>query len=234
MTDDIVDRIAGTSPALAALRERRPQTRAQLQASYQALFHPVSTAHVDSAERVLVAAFATRLTATDRTSAFYAERALDADPQRARLVIDEAVRTAGAGPFGSYIERGLQGENTDGIRFTVDPALADAIGERLAAALAHTHLLVYRPREAGADDLERLLDAGWDEDGIVTLSQLISFLAFQQRVIAGLRVLDAAGVAGGAGVAGAAADDGVGEDAVRAGNRSDADVSSADAEEVAA
>lgn len=195
MTDDIVDRIAGTSAALAALRERRPQTRAQLQASYHALFHPVSAAHVDQAERVLVAAFATRLTATDRTSAFYAERALEADPERARLVIDEAARTAGAGPFGSYIERGLQGENTDGIRFTADPALADAIGERLAAALAHAHLLVYRPREAGADDLERLLDAGWDEDGIVTLSQLISFLAFQQRVIAGLRVLDAAGVA---------------------------------------
>ncbi|MGI0520426.1 CMD domain protein, partial [Microbacterium maritypicum] len=69
------------------------------------------------------------------------------------------------------------------------------IGERLAAALAHTHLLVFRPREASGADLGRLLDAGWSADGIVTLSQLVSFLAFQQRVVTGLRVLAAAGLA---------------------------------------
>jgi CMD domain protein len=70
-------------------------------------------------------------------------------------------------------------------------AVTAALGERLAAALAQTHLLVFRPREATGDDLGRLLDAGWSTDGIVTLSQLVSFLAFQQRVVTGLRVLAA-------------------------------------------
>ena len=63
------------------------------------------------------------------------------------------------------------------------------LGDRLAAALAHTHLLVFRPRESSADDIQRLVDAGWSADGIVTLSQLVSFLAFQQRVVTGLTAL---------------------------------------------
>ena len=40
-----------------------------------------------------------------------------------------------------------------------------------------------------------MVDAGWSADGIVTLSQLVSFLAFQQRVVTGLRALAAAGLA---------------------------------------
>lgn len=194
MTLDVVDTIAGTSPAVVALRARRPQTRAQLQATFDALFSPVSTAHVTQLERELVAAFATRLTGVDRTSSFYAERALAADAAVARIVIDQAVHATTTGPFGSYIEVGLQGENTDGERYAPGPDVVHALGGRLAAALAHTHLLVYRPREAGTDDLDRLLQAGWDENGIVTLSQLVAFLAFQQRVVSGLRALDAVGV----------------------------------------
>ena len=61
----------------------------------------------------------------------------------------------------------------------------------LSAALEHAHLLVYRTREASGPALDQLVDAGWSIDGIVTLSQLVAFLAFQQRVAAGLRVLDA-------------------------------------------
>ena len=40
--------------------------------------------------------------------------------------------------------------------------------------------------------LQRMLDAGWTTTDVVTLSQLVSFLAFQIRVVAGLRVLAAA------------------------------------------
>jgi len=63
------------------------------------------------------------------------------------------------------------------------------VSHRLAAALAHTHLLVYRPRDSSADALQTLLDAGWSTTGIVTLSQLVAFLNFQLRVVAGLTVL---------------------------------------------
>ena len=53
----------------------------------------------------------------------------------------------------------------------------------------HAHLLVFHPRDAAPADLQALLDAGWSTTDIVTLSQLVAFLAFQIRVVAGLRVL---------------------------------------------
>ena len=62
------------------------------------------------------------------------------------------------------------------------------LGARLAAALEHAHMLVFRPRDAGAADMKALLAAGWSDTGIVTFSQLVAFLSFQMRVVAGLRV----------------------------------------------
>ncbi|MCK2024194.1 CMD domain protein [Microbacterium sp. kSW2-24] len=190
MTHDVVDRIVGVTPELNALRHRRPVTRDQLQASFDALFAPVSDAEVSQAEREIVAAFATALAgADDPTAAFYAARAQEADAERSAVALAEAASAAVAGPFGAYTELGLQSENTDGSRYTPSDAAVAALGERLAAALAHAHLLVLRPREASGDDLGRLVEAGWSADGIITLSQLVSFLAFQQRVVTGLKVL---------------------------------------------
>jgi CMD domain protein len=65
------------------------------------------------------------------------------------------------------------------------------LGARLAAALEHVHLLVFHPRDASPADMQRLLDAGWSSTAIVTLSQLVAFLSFQIRTIAGLRTLGA-------------------------------------------
>jgi uncharacterized protein YciW len=50
-------------------------------------------------------------------------------------------------------------------------------------------MLVFHPRDADAASLQSLLDAGWSNTGIVTLSQLVAFLAFQIRTAAGLRTL---------------------------------------------
>jgi uncharacterized protein YciW len=52
-------------------------------------------------------------------------------------------------------------------------------------------MLVFHPRDANGAALQALLDAGWSNTGIVTLSQLVAFLAFQIRAAAGLRVLAA-------------------------------------------
>jgi CMD domain protein len=194
MTDttvDIVDELAGISPGspLDELRRRRPVTRAQLQASHDALFAPLDDTDFPLAERLLVAAFATRSTAADETADYYAGRASEVDPDGASLVLAEAAEHALSGPFGRYHEEGLAGESTDGERYSADARVADAVGARLAAGLEHTHLLVFRPREADGPALDRLAGAGWTADGIVTLSQLVAFLAFQQRVAAGLRVV---------------------------------------------
>ncbi|MDR6865735.1 CMD domain protein [Microbacterium resistens] len=185
---DVVDAIVGPAPGIDALRRRRPHTREQLQASFDALFRPLSEEHVTRAERELIAAFVTRATADDATARFYAERASAADPRGAR-VIAEAVRAAAAGPFGRYAEQGLQAENSEGVRYTPDEEAREDLGVRLAVALGHAHLLTFRPREARSADIDRLLSAGWSPDGVVTLSQLIAFLAFQQRVVAGLTAL---------------------------------------------
>ena len=194
MTDttvDIVDELARVTPGspLDELRRRRPVTRAQLQASHEALFEPLDDAEFALAERLLVAAFATRSTAADDTADYYADLATGVDPDRAPVVLAEAATHAVAGPFGSYHEAGLAAESTDGERYSADEAATAALGARLAAALEHAHLLVFRPREADGPALDRLTSAGWSADGIVTLSQLVAFLAFQQRVAAGLRVL---------------------------------------------
>ncbi|WP_250572930.1 CMD domain-containing protein [Nonomuraea sediminis] len=62
-------------------------------------------------------------------------------------------------------------------------------GGRLRAALQHAHLLVFRPNRASPEALAKLGEAGWSADGIVTISQLVAFLTFQVRVVAGLRAL---------------------------------------------
>ena len=65
------------------------------------------------------------------------------------------------------------------------------LGARLAAALEHAHLLVFRPRDAAPAAMQALLDAGWSTTAIVTLSQLVAFLSFQVRSVVGLRTLGA-------------------------------------------
>ncbi|MFK4835159.1 CMD domain protein [Microbacterium sp. ZW T2_14] len=193
-TIDVVDEFVGVQEgdALDDLRHRRPVTREQLQASYDALFAPVDDTAFPVAERLLVAAFATRSTSDDATAAFYADAARRADAARAEVVLAEASAAATAGPFGAYREEGLRGESSDGRRYEPGTDVREALGERLTAALTHAHLLTFRPREADGADQSRLLESGWSADGIITLSQLVSFLAFQQRVAAGLRAIRSA------------------------------------------
>lgn len=186
---DVIDAIGHVSPPVAALR--RPVTREQSQASFDALFTPVDDGEFALTERWLVAAFVTRLTADDDTAAFYARAAREAAPQAAEIVLAEAEQSASSGPFGVYAESGLQHENSDGLRYTPGADVQAALGDRVAAALAHAHLLTYRLRETDGDSHDALLRAGLSIDAIVTLSQLIAFLAFQQRVAAGLRILSA-------------------------------------------
>lgn len=183
---DVIDEIASVPPELGAVRRRRPDVREYAQKYFESIFAPVDDSQFSVADRWLVAAFATRLTADDETAEFYARRAREASPA-AEAVLTAAEQSLWSGPFGHYAEPGLASENTEGLRLlAVEIA---GIEPRLAAALAHAHLLTYRLRETDAASHDLLQDAGWSTDGIVTLSQLLAFLAFQQRVIASLTVL---------------------------------------------
>jgi uncharacterized protein YciW len=82
-----------------------------------------------------------------------------------------------------------------------DPALAahyapgaapDADEPRWAAILRHVDLVTQRPKDATQSDIAALRAAGIAEPDIVRLSQVIAFVNYQVRVIAGLRLIGAA------------------------------------------
>ena len=183
---DVIDSVLGVTAgdAIETIRRSRDIARTHAQATYDALFTPVSDADFSLGERYAVASFVLGLHGETPLSPVY-----DAGvPQDlAPLVAAQVAAALRSGPYGVYREPGLAAESEPGEAFVADAVL----GERLAAAFTHAALLVYRPRESSPQALEALQAAGWSDDGIVTLSQLVSFLAFQVRVVAGLSVLAA-------------------------------------------
>lgn len=187
---DVIDRLVGIAPgdALDALRDQRPNARANAQASFDALFHSDERDHVSQRER-LALAYWTVVLSQSPTAAFYRDLIVAEDASLAGALDAALAGAVTTGPYGDYPDGPLSVENVAGRHWEADAALAASAGPRLAAALSHTHLLVYRPRDASPGAIQTLLDAGWSTTGIVTLSQLVAFLSFQLRVVAGLTVL---------------------------------------------
>ena len=152
------------------------------------------------AHRLAVADFVVRIGTVPLAT--YSDLLAAAAPDLAAAIAALAPRAAASGPFGHYPPSALSAEDTDGRRWTPTTADTAAVGEKLAAGLAHAHLLVLRPREASPRALDTLASAGWTVDEIVTLSQLVTFITYQVRVIHALRVLGGgdAGPASSAGV----------------------------------
>jgi CMD domain protein len=190
MTTDVIDHLVGIAPgdALDSLRSQRPNARENAQTSFDSLLNSDELEDVSQLERLAIAYWTIALSQSSATS-FYRDL-LAAEDEATVAVLEAALPSAiTAGPYGDYPAGPLTVENVPGLHWEPDAALAASVGPRLAAALAHTHLLVYRPRDSSADALQALLDAGWSTTGIVTLSQLVAFLNFQLRVVAGLTVL---------------------------------------------
>lgn len=190
MSTDVIDQLIGIEEgdALFELRTRRPEAKANAQASFDALLAPDDVTHVSLLERLAVAYWTVALSQS-ATAPFYADRLAARSPETLSVLEAALAGAVTTGPYGDFPDGPLTVENLDGLHWEPSAALTAAVGGRLAAALAHTHLLTYRPRDSSAAALQTLLDAGWDITGIVTLSQLVSFLHFQLRVVAGLTVL---------------------------------------------
>jgi len=190
-TLDVIDQLVGIAPgsALDRLRAQREQARTQAQQSYLALFAPAEpvAGNFEIADRFAVAAFVAGLHGQPEVARFYAEAL--AGQGVAKAIEAEVARGAAQGPYGRYPEGPLSVEDEAGPVYAVDAAQRAVLGERLSAGLAHAHLLVFHPRDASPAALQALLDAGWRTTEIVTLSQLVAFLAFQIRVVIGLRAL---------------------------------------------
>lgn len=187
---DVIDTIIGKG---LAIRNRRPVTVAQSQESYDALFTLEGEQQFSLAERFAVALFVAGLHQHTGSIAFYEEKLNAIAPNLAKEIREATEYARTDGPYGHYPDGPLSVENLDGLSWSIDTEHGEELGEKLSAALVHTHLLVFHPRDSKASHLQKLIKAGWDETTIVTLSQLVSFLCFQIRLAIGLQQLDAAG-----------------------------------------
>jgi len=190
---DVIDRLVGITPGstIDRARRNRQQARDNAQLSYEALFAPKTPGTVLIEERFAIAYFVAGLHRDEAIAAFYRDELGHFDrPGLVGAISKEIGRGATTGPYGSYPADPLSAEDRPGLIYAPDPANRAVLG-RIGAALAHAHLLVFRPRDASPAALQALLDAGWSADDIVTLSQLVAFLSFQIRVVTGLRAMAA-------------------------------------------
>ena len=192
---DLIDTLAGIAPgsALDKARDNRPEARKHAQASYDALFAAKNFGSFSALERFAVAAFVAGLHGRPEMEAFYGSGLAAAGASTAlQAAIGAAVTAAKVeGPYGHYPKGPLSAEDKAGPVHRIAAPTRDALGRRLAAAFEHAHMLVFHPRDSAPTYLQALLDAGWSTTGIVVISQLVAFLSYQIRVVAGLRVLNA-------------------------------------------
>ena len=192
---DVIDLLAGIEPgsSLDGIRARRLQARENAQKSYLALFEPADIGDVAVAERYAVAAFVAGVHAEPAAASFYsAGFARSADRSELVDVLGaEIERARTEGPYGAFPAGVLSVEDKGGLIHRIAGKSRSVLGGRLAAALEHAHLLVFHPRDSNPAAIRVLLEAGWSNTAIVTLSQLVAFLCFQIRTIAGLRTLGA-------------------------------------------
>ncbi|BCH17855.1 CMD domain-containing protein [Mesorhizobium sp. L-2-11] len=60
---------------------------------------------------------------------------------------------------------------------------------RISALIRHADLVAANPRSASGRDIELLRQAGIAEADVVRLSELVAFVSYQIRVVAGLRLM---------------------------------------------
>jgi CMD domain protein len=188
---DLLDTLLGVPPgsAMDRIRARRSVARTHTQDSYRVLFTPEEPGGFAPAERFAVGAYVSALHGESPLAAHYAAELARRAPALAPLVAAAAEATRADGPHGAYPAGPLRAENTPAPAFVLPADVAAALGARLAAAFAHAHFLVFHPRDAAPERFAPLLAAGWTTPGIVTLSQMVSFLAYQLRAAHGLAVL---------------------------------------------
>ncbi|MGE0425518.1 MAG: CMD domain protein [Reyranellaceae bacterium] len=190
---DVIDTLVGIMPGtpLDAIRARRPEARKHAQASYAGLLVPAEPGGVSLPERFAIAAFVAGLHGEPETAAFYAKglTSSGASGTLAAAIAQQVDKAKAVGPYGRYPKGPLSAEDQAGPVHRVAEAAQAALGAKLAAALEHVHMLVLHPRDAAPPSLQAMLDAGWSTTDVVVISQLVSFLSYQIRVVAGLRTL---------------------------------------------
>ncbi|GAA1870474.1 alkylhydroperoxidase domain protein [Brevibacterium marinum] len=196
---DIINTLAGIAAQdpLDGLRDHRAQAKENAQLSFEALLEPADVGDFSHRDRYAVAAFTAGLLGSAASEEFYRDLLRDEDEVASWAIaelLDEALLELNSGsdvrgPYGSFESPVLAAENVPGPWLGVETKSNEVLGPQLAAGLEFAHLLVLHPRDSRPEHLALLLDAGWEEDSIVTLAQLVSFLNFQIRISTGLTAL---------------------------------------------
>lgn len=158
---DLLDLLATIQPGstLAETRARRADVARYTQGSYNALLTPTDPAGVSLAEREMVALRAAILTASPGLIEHYR---------------------------GLLQQRGVSAETITAVENF--PA-ANTLSAREAAILRHVDQLTNEPRAATTEQLAELQTHGLSARDIVSIAQLIAFLSYQVRLLAGLQLL---------------------------------------------
>ena len=151
---------AASSNRLAELIKGRADIFALTQTTEDAVLQPCETGAISHAERAALACRMAGLNAAKQLTEHYQQR----------LSQHEITTT-------------LQQLAHPG---TLDTSFTDA---RLAALVRHVDLVTQAPKNATQTDIQALQDAGVTDADIVRLSELIAFVNYQLRLIAGLRLL---------------------------------------------
>ncbi|CAN7289913.1 peroxidase-related enzyme [Pseudorhodoferax sp. LjRoot39] len=112
------------------------------------------------------------------------------------LIALHACHLSGAATLAAHYRARLQAEGADAALVAAAEGGAGASDARVATLLAFTAKLIVRPIEGDRSAVQSLADAGLAPAAIVAVGQLIAFLSYQIRVVAGLQALAAAGAGG--------------------------------------
>lgn len=160
---DVINTLAGIAEGspLAALRAQRPDAKQYTQGSDEALLNPEDVSGVSLIEREAIGLRIGTLTKNLAVTTRHRNRLneLQADAAIIHAAVSNTV------------------------------AQASSLSPRLSAILHFTTTLTLSPRLASPVDIAQLRDAGVSDAQIVTIAQLISYLNYQVRLLAGLRAL---------------------------------------------
>jgi len=159
-TTDTIDRLVGLNSALSTFAIRHQ--RDKVVAATQKSEEGLfdpALPGLTLAERLLVALLACALTPSVLCAAEYRQRLVDLNVEKSLI---------------DHISNGAIEQITDA---------------RLRAILTFTHTLITDPVKADQAALKALPQAGLSTPEVVTLAQLIAFVSYQVRVVAGLKAM---------------------------------------------
>ncbi|KAA0890721.1 CMD domain-containing protein [Pusillimonas sp. ANT_WB101] len=159
---DLIDTLVGLDPASALYATRHARHKVvNATQASQVLFFSSHTDSLPRHERLLIALYASLLSRSHAMATYYRQELADSD---AATVVSDAVEAD-----------------------TVDWLPAS----RIKAMLVFTRTLITRPIDGDKAALTTLREAGVSTPDIVTLAQLVAYLSYQIRVVAGLSAMKA-------------------------------------------